>query len=166
MRTGAQWPPTPLSGSCGRRLGPYLEVPVHTAALSGATEVTAGQTAIMLRNGGEKTDRSWYLGKLGSGRACGPGRSAPGTELGLAGMGSLVSLPAVPRASSAGARIVTWPTPAPVSRTVPSTARAGTDASTAACRNAWHWACPETVRPAGRQPPELPLLGCTNALPL
>lgn len=110
----------------------------------------------MLRNEGEKTDRpgdfweSWGLGELVAWAL------SPGTDLGLAGMGSLVSLPAVPRASSAGARTVTWPTPAPVSRTVPSTARAATDASTAACRNAWHWACRETVRPAGGRPPPHP----------
>lgn len=34
------------------------------------------------------------------------------------------------------------------------TALAETDASTAACRNAWPWACPETVRPSA-QPPGL-----------
>lgn len=94
-----------------------------------------------------------------------PGALGPGDRAGLAGMGSLVSLPAVPRASSAGARIVTWPTPAPVSRTVPSTAQAGTDASTAACRNAWHWACPETVRPAGRQPPSSPCCAAQTPFP-
>lgn len=113
-------------------------------------------------------------GKAGVWESLWPGALGPGDRAGLAVMGSLVSLPAVPRASSAGARIVTWPTPAPVSRTVPSTARAGTDASTAACRNAWHWACPETVRPAGgspRAPPAVlhkhpsPLEVCSPCLP-
>lgn len=50
-----------------------------------------------------------------------------------------------------------WPTPALVSRTAPLTEPAATDASIAACRSAWLWACPEMVRMWG-QPPRVPAL--------
>lgn len=43
-----------------------------------------------------------------------------------------------------------WPTPARVSRTAPLTEPAATDASIAACRSAWLWACPEMVRMWGQ----------------
>lgn len=42
------------------------------------------QVVILLRKGGEKTDRSWGLGMLESE----PGLEALGTELGLAEMGN------------------------------------------------------------------------------
>lgn len=69
-----------------------------------------------------------------------------------------------------------WPTPAPVSRTAPSTAPVETGANTAACRSAWLWACLETVRMWG-QVPRVPALSrghpascqselaCRNTLP-
>lgn len=81
---------------------------------------------------------------------------SPGDRAGVGRDGQLRSLPAFPRVSSAGASSAMWSTPAPASRTVPSTAPAETDASTVACRNAWHWACPEMVRPS-RQPPGVSL---------
>lgn len=61
------------------------------------------------------------------------------------------------RASSAAASSAMWPTPAPVSRTAPLTEPAATDASTAACRSAWLWACPEMVR-MWWQPQRVPAL--------
>lgn len=92
----------------------------------------------------------------------GPGKAGAGAH-GLEVLGVKLAWPPdqqpglhlLPRVSSAAASTVAWPTPAPASRTAPSTAPAGTDASTAACRNAWPWACPETVRPSG-QPPSFP----------